>query len=260
MTNNFYSDWVELYDLMVDWPRRLSREGPALLKLLGGSAHVLDVACGTGRHLARLAQAGLNVAGADSSAEMLEYARRQLPADRHIPLIAWSMEQPVPAELAARAPFDALLCLGNSFPHVVTPEQVADTLANFRSLLRPGGRLVLGLKALALLRDAKLPFLPLVKRSSDGRDVFFVRFYDFAIPAGPAPAVDFHLVIAGRDLPLLAPSGVHHAVTRLRAWSPGELGEEVQRGGFADVIVAADLAGRPWAAGDTEDVFVLARA
>lgn len=259
MRHDFYNDWTSLYDLMVDWDRRLSREGPALLRLLSDATRVLDVACGTGRHLHWLASAGLDVTGVDASDEMLARAAGQGPAGRAVPLVNWSMEQPVPEVLTPLAPFDALLCLGNSFPHVVAPQAVAATLANFRSLLRPGGRLVLGLKAIALLRDSARPFLPLVKRRANDHDVLFVRFYDFTIPPGESPSADFHLVIIAPGVGLLGPDGLHHAVTRLRAWQPGELADQVRAAGFVDVVVASDLAGRPWQPGDSEDIFLLAR-
>lgn len=270
MSKDFYTDWIDLYDLMVDWTKRFSREGPALVKLLDAGKRVLDVACGTGRHLAWLASAGLDVAGTDLSADMLVKARNALsatggPAGRSVPLVRWSMDEPLSDELAPLAPFDGLICLGNSFPHVVEPERVARTLANFRALLRPGGRMVIGMKALAVLADAKQSFLPLVKRQVNGRDVLFVRFYDFKSEFDVPRSADFHLVIIGAtSSPTTEGRGdagtrVLHEVTRLRVWQPDELGEVVRGAGFVDVTVARDLAGQQWRPGDSEDVFVIAR-
>lgn len=255
MANDFYSAWVELYDLMIDWPKRLAREGAALLKLLDLPGPVLEVACGTGQHLAWLAGAGRNVVGTDLTAAMLAEAATRVAG---VPLVQWSMADAVPPGLADRGPFAGLLCLGNSFPHVIEQAAVERTLRNFYELLAPAGRLVIGLKALAVLRDAGRQFLPLARRkTAAGDEVLFVRFYEFV--AGPVPSAEFHIVIVGHDVPLLAPAGVHHAVTRLRVWRADELGQAVARAGFEDVVVAADLTGRPWQPGDSEDVFVIAR-
>ncbi len=255
---DFYDPWVDLYDRMIDWDARLAREGPALAALLGPPPRrVLDVACGTGRHLAWLAGAGYDVAGADASAGMLARARASRPGDQSPPLFEWAMAGAVPAALAALGPFDAVLCLGNSFPHVIDDADVSAALGHFRSLLAPGGLLVLGLKALAVLRDARRPFLPLVKRRVGGQEVLFVRFYDFQ--TARAGSADFHLVILAPGPVLPSGGGVHHSATPLRVWRPDELGAAVRTAGLAEVIVARDLSGALWQPGDGEDIFVTGR-
>ena len=62
----------------------IDAEQPAMWELFDGlsAGTAVDVACGTGRHLARLAELGHQVVGVDQSPEMLEVARRRRPEAR----------------------------------------------------------------------------------------------------------------------------------------------------------------------------------
>jgi SAM-dependent methyltransferase len=53
-----------------------------LARRVGGGAHVLDAACGTGKYWPMLLAAGLRVTGADQSAGMLEVARAKTSVRR----------------------------------------------------------------------------------------------------------------------------------------------------------------------------------
>lgn len=99
---------AELYDVFVDWPGRLARELPGLERRLRavGARRVLDVGCGTGRHVAALRERGYDAHGADASEEMLERARALLGGDAGLHL--WRLGDPPPADLLAAAPFDAV--------------------------------------------------------------------------------------------------------------------------------------------------------
>lgn len=260
VATGFYEGWASLYDRMIDWDRRLSVEGPALASFLrsADAGRVLDIACGTGRHLAWLAAAGFDVAGADASPAMAARARQTLAPGRSAAVVEWSMADPVPAELAKAGPFASAICLGNSFPHLLGDAEVSASLVNFRSLLKPGGRLLIGLKALGVMQAAGEWMLPLVRRGDDEHPLLFVRFYDFE--SAPAGSADFHLVIVGQDHPALAPGGVHHVTNRLRAWWPGQLTAFLIDAGYTRVQVWSDLSGRPWrGAEDGHDVFIAAQ-
>ena len=131
------------YDRFVDWEARLAYELPFFERLFSErSIHrVLDAACGTGHHAIVLAQRGYQVAGADLSAEMIALAWRNAAKAKV------SLEFTVArfGELAQSVgrDFDAVLCLGNSLPHLLTAEAVADALADMAAALRQGGWLVI---------------------------------------------------------------------------------------------------------------------
>jgi SAM-dependent methyltransferase len=234
---------ADLYDVFVDWEGRLGREMPGILKRLKdvGAKRVLDAGCGTGRHVAALLREGLDAHGADVSEDMLAQARSLTgePGRFHL----WRMGDP-PPDLGA--PFDALLCLGNAWPQI---EEVDEALAAFRRLVKPGGLVLVGLKAVEIRRERKDSYMPLLKRVHEGRPLWFVRFVDFD-PSDPAHA-DFHMVVVGDTL--------LHKTTRVRVWGPEALRAAFEGAGFGDVSVSARI-GDPGIAPTTEDVFVHARA
>lgn len=93
---------------------------------------VLDLGCGTGRYLQRLASAGARPVGADFSLGMLRAARRRVDA---VPLVAADLQQDFPFDDAT---FDATVCalVGEHL------ERLHITLREAHRALRPGGRLV----------------------------------------------------------------------------------------------------------------------
>jgi hypothetical protein len=75
--------------------------------------------------------------------------------------------------------FDALLCLGNSLPHLLAPSAVASALADFAAVLRPGGLLVIQNRNFDHVWAARERFVdPQSYRGPEG-EWLFVRFYDF---------------------------------------------------------------------------------
>ncbi|MBE0418499.1 MAG: class I SAM-dependent methyltransferase, partial [Coriobacteriia bacterium] len=121
---------AEDYDRMVDWEKRLAREGPFFRSLFEerGVRSVLDVGCGSGKHAIMFASWGLEVAGADPSEAMLAQARenaRESGAD--VTFVSAGF-----GELggALAGTFDAVTCLGNALPHVGGVEGLHDALTD----------------------------------------------------------------------------------------------------------------------------------
>lgn len=139
----FYDRLAESFDVMTDWKSRLAFEMPfleATLKRFNAKS-VLDCACGTGWHAIELARRGYRVAASDISAAMIARAKEN------------AQRENVPAELQVAGfqnlretfteKFDAVLCLGNSFVHVLDDNAALDSLRNMRECLRDGGVLVM---------------------------------------------------------------------------------------------------------------------
>lgn len=253
---------ASLYDVFVDWPGRLSREMPGLTRLLraAGVRRVLDAGCGTGRHVKALREAGFDAFGADVSEDMLEQAGQLLGG--RAGLAAWRLGEEPGEALREAGPFDAVICLGNVWPALQSDREVAGAMSAMHGLLRPGGVLIVGLKAVEIRRAVGGPYMPLLKREHEGRALFFVRFVDFDVPEGPGGEMlcDFHMVVVGGDG---AEAGASqscelHECRRVRSWSASALGESFSKAGFVQVNVSGSI-GDPGIEVRSEDVFVHAR-
>jgi len=110
-------------------------ERPAILVLAGDVAglRVLDAGCGSGAHAAALVERGAIVSGCDLSEGLLEIARQRL-GDR-VPLVRADLNAPLPYDDAQFDMVVSALAL-----HYL--EDWTTPLAQFRRVLKPGGRLV----------------------------------------------------------------------------------------------------------------------
>lgn len=97
---------------------------------------ILDVGCGQGRHLHALRAKGFRALGLDLSAPLLLDARK-----RGISVARGDMRKlPFP-----RASFDLVTSFFTSFGYFATFEEDVEALAQFASVLKPGGHLFLDL-------------------------------------------------------------------------------------------------------------------
>ncbi len=95
---------------------------------------LLDVGCGTGKHLAELAR-HFRVEGVDLDGRLLKLARARVPEARFTEADMCAMR------LSRR--FDAITCLFGTIAYVRTFERMQQTLERFAAHLRVGGLVVL---------------------------------------------------------------------------------------------------------------------
>lgn len=105
----------------------------ALANLDERHQRILDVGCGTGLMSAKLAATGRHVLGVDLSASMIARARRRRSACLDF------LQADAENLMLESGSFDAVVNL-ISFHHYPNPDEA---IAEFRRVLRPGGRLVL---------------------------------------------------------------------------------------------------------------------
>lgn len=180
-----YTRFSKNYDRFVNWQDRLAVEIPFLRSELtalaaepDGRVRVLDTACGTGQHLVALADLGFKCAGADISAGMVEQAKRNIAATDHdIPIHKAGFLDLTDSFDNQR--FDAVLCLGNSLPHLLNRADLVKALGQFRHLMRPEGKLILQMRNFDPILARQERWIPPQTYREEGRTWLFFRFYDF---------------------------------------------------------------------------------
>ena len=203
---SFYDALAPMFDVMTDWNARLSAEGPFLKAILegAGATSVLDAACGSGGHALALAQWGYTVAGVDASPVMVDMARRKA-AELAVDAPFAVADLAGLAELATArrdddsalgvqrlAPFDAVLCLGNSLPHLPTHADLVHGLRGMAAMLKPGGLLVLQNLNYDLRWQKQPRWFAAQGGRLDGREVLVWRFADYDQPSGQ---IAFHIAL-----------------------------------------------------------------
>ena len=128
------------YDRFVDWQGRLAIELPFILEKLheGNAKVVLDAATGTGMHAIALAQLGYQASGADISRGMVERARMNASSagvQARFEIAGFGTL----AQTFGSGSTDAVLCLGNSLPHLLSRPDLDQALVDFADCLKPGG-------------------------------------------------------------------------------------------------------------------------
>lgn len=246
-----YDTFSADYDRFVNWEGRLAFEMPfieAQMQTLDappqGTRRVLDAACGSGMHTIALAQRGYIACGADLSAAMISRARQNagtlLPNPAAVQFAVAGFGGLARA-FAAMLPFDAVLCLGNSLPHALTPQVLAETLADFAACLRPGGLLLVQNRNFdAVLAERQRWMEPQAYQEGD-HEWIYLRFYDFP---EAEPTIQFNIITLERR----ANSGWQQRVsaTPLYPLRKDALEAALRAAGFGEVRWYGSLNGEPF--------------
>lgn len=136
-----YHDLAGWYDALYDArDKDYAAEAEAILALARESGSeprsLLDVACGTGRHLEVFAAHLDEVAGADTSTEMLTIASSRL--DPEVALVEADLRA-----LALDRTFDVVTCLLSSIGHVTDADELDQAVAAMAAHVAPGGTLAI---------------------------------------------------------------------------------------------------------------------
>lgn len=127
---------ARLYDALYsfkDYAVEAARLAEEIRHRFAAARTLLDVACGTGKHLEYL-RAHFDVAGVDLDPEMLDVARRRLP---DVPLAEADM-----VDLSLGEQFDAVTCLFSSIGYALTVERMRAAIRAMTAHLVSGGVLV----------------------------------------------------------------------------------------------------------------------
>jgi hypothetical protein len=146
--------------------------------------------------------------------------------------------------------FDAVLCLGNSLPHMLSTRALANTLADFAAVLRPGGVAVIQNRNFDLVCAEHERFSgPQSYNGPEGKWIF-VRFYDFH-----PKTITFNMIRLHRG-----ESGWEQAVdsTELRPILCDDLAEALADARFGDLELYGGYDGSAFRRDESDDLIAVA--
>lgn len=245
--NDPYASVAETYDLMVDWPARLTRERPFFTQLIAErpTGRVLDVGCGTGHHTRLFAELGAAAVGIDPSIPMIERARALHPGAN--PSFLPGAFADIPTIPGA---FELVAILGNTLAYVADQTELSQTLTAARERLAAGGRLVVQVVNYDSLRAQGARLLPLIARTTETREYLFIR--EYRMVDGMAEFMLLTLTREDNAWTQRIEHSRHFPITesQMRA----ALGEA----GFASAVFYGDYQRTPYAAASSPNLVVVA--
>ncbi|AHW62366.1 Ubiquinone/menaquinone biosynthesis C-methylase UbiE [Draconibacterium orientale] len=135
--------------------------------------HILDIGCATGELSFQLAAGGAEVTGIDLNEDLLQQA---IGNKKHEKL---TFQQGNMLELKQDfevQQFDAVLCFGNTLVHLNSETLVLQMLEGAKTVLKPGGQLLIQLLNYDYIYNEPVETLPVI----DTENIKFIRRYNFA--------------------------------------------------------------------------------
>jgi ubiquinone/menaquinone biosynthesis C-methylase UbiE len=225
----FGEDYLYFYVPLLS-AERTRKEVERIVEFFGfasESPEVLDVPCGHGRHSNLLAARGFRVTGLDATAVFLEHARTEASA---LGVDVTYVQGDMRSLPWAESSFDGLLCWFTSFGYFDDADN-KKVLAEFRRVLRPGGKLVLETHHHDAFVRAVSPGSASVERVNDDYLINQVAFD----PLSGRIETDRLMVRDGK---------VHRTHLSVRLLTVPEFRAWLEEAGFAEITVTSNR-GRP---------------
>ena len=246
--DGFYDQLGEGYDTVINWDERLGREAPFYRDLFAreGTGSVLNTACGTGEHAALFASWGLEVVGADISAEMIATCRRKYAGQP----IEWVEAGFSETFDALGRSFDAVTCLGNSWPHVLTDREATRAAQDLARLTKPRGVLVIQQLNYEAMRLRGERLMGPQVRMIEGKETLFLRIFDL-----DRDPIRFTMVKLTRDVDAWTREDWE---TEHRVWGHEAVRSLLQGAGFRSVECFGGFAPSPFEPSSSDQIVLVA--
>lgn len=184
-----YKDLARYYDLIYSW-KDYKKEAEQIMDLIkqfqqSSSRDLLEVACGTGKHLEFFKQQ-FNCMGIDINEGMLEIARKRLQDVE--------LKQSDMTNMDLGKQFDVITCLFSSIGYVKTEKNLLKTLENFVKHLKPGGIVIFEPWFNKETFTVGTPHMT----THDGEDIKIARLNVSAVE-GNISILDMHYLVAEKD-------------------------------------------------------------
>jgi len=245
---DFYDDIADSYAELTGAADRQVAAGQFVTELTRrfDITSAVDAACGAGLFAIELARGGVEVVASDISAGMLKSAPGDASAAGiDTDLCTW-VQAPM-QELGDRISGgrDAVLCMGNSIPHLLTDDDLNRTIAGFAALLAGGGVVGIHLLNYARVLSAGDRIVGITRAGSKE----FVRFYDF-----DGDLIGFNILEIQWDDDGRCSHNL--LTTPLRPYLHSELIDALTAAGFENIETFGDLQFNPFNS-ETSDTLLL---
>jgi len=250
----FYHNIAEVYDDMTRFEQRVEKERLTMQKWVQ-RYHIesaIDVACGTGLHAIILSQLGVRTVGTDISEEMLAKAkvnarRAQQAIRRAQQAIHWVQAPMQQLRQLTDGSYDAVFCLGNSIPHLLSKQDLCTTINNFYELLNPEGTAIIQLLNYKRVLTNKERIVGIHRMGN--RE--YIRFYDFM-----RRKIRFNILVVTQD-----GDKISHFLssTILCPYKKAELESALMDSGFCDLEFWGDMQFQPFQANTSANLVIVAK-
>jgi len=184
-----YKKLAKYYDLIYHW-KEYEKEANSIKDLIkkykiSDGNKLLDVGCGTGKHLEQFKDA-FSCTGIDINNEMVEVAKENIKDA--------IFEQADMIDFNLKTEFDVILCLFSSIGYVKTYSNLKKTMLNFSNHLKKGGVLIIEPWFTKSTYWVGAPGMT----TYDGKDVKIARVNTTKIE-GDLSLMEMHYLIAEKD-------------------------------------------------------------
>lgn len=243
---DFYDRLAPDYDAMTGFEQRFVRERPFFRLLVEryGIRTALDAGCGTGFHSLLLARLGVQVTALDLSPNMLAIAEAHAKEMQLSVRFVEGTFHSLPS--TAPGPYDAIFSLGNSLAHLLTKDDLAQSLAAFAETLSPRGILFLQ----NLNYDRIMAKKERIQSVKEEEKITFIRSYEYG-----DELIQFNILKVVQDGPNVA----QHITVDLRPLLQKELIEMLRNTGFDDIKSYGSINMEEFRIHSSRDLVVLAR-
>jgi glycine/sarcosine N-methyltransferase len=216
----FYESISPYYDDI--FPLNPAQVNFILESLDSGNIKLLDVGCGTGSLSIALSHHFLEVYGIDPDDEMLKLAEGKA-GSKHPNLSLHPYGMLDLERMYEAGWFDAVLCFGNTLVHLASEEEVLKFLKQARTVLKPGGKLLMQIINYDRIFRESIRGLPTI----ENEQIRFVRNYHY--PANEA-IIDFETILTVKS----SGQEIRNSI-KLFPISRKVLEEMLVRAGFTDI-------------------------
>ena len=130
-----YDSYASFYDIFTKY-RKINTEGKFILNIIKNRKRVLDVGCGSGKHVSILENLGYEVTGIDKSKRMVEVSKANTRSD------IYNMDV---LDLNFEEKFNAIICIKSVLNHLKSYEEFELAIKNMINCLEKDGIIIIDL-------------------------------------------------------------------------------------------------------------------